>query len=201
MMGHGPDVRHEPQVMVAVDGLVTDAIHQNLRQKGLSLELYSQRVVEHYRETVPASQQSSKFVASADPFNDMRSNAKKLGRMLNLGGDLRIPAVLLPSLIAALDEPWRSDVATATCQRIAPSAFKRSAATSFDPLDAFSQLVKEQGEALQAFLNVARNGLADDAAEALLDARTQLIQAKKAEADALALIDAELDRRGILRMG
>lgn len=194
-------MRHGPQVVVSVDGLVTDGIHQNLRQTGLSLELYAARVMEHYQRSVPAVQQTSKFSETGDVYNDMRANAKKLGRMIQLGGDLRIPAVLIPSFVAALDEPWRSDTATAICQRISPDRFNASVAAPVEALDMFSALVREQGEAVQAFLNVARGGLTDDSAEALLNARTQLLQSRQAEDDALALIDAELNRRGILAAG
>ena len=199
-MGHEPVQGREPQVVVAVDGLITEAIHQSLRQTGLSLELYSQRVVEHYRRTVPARQQSSKFVESGDAFSDMRSNAKKLGRMLNLGGDLRIPAVLVPSLVSALDEPWRSDLQTAVCQLIAPKQFQAASAERA-PLDALSVMLKEQGEAAQSFLAIAGDGLGNDAADDLLNARTQLLQSRDAEAKVLALIDAELSRRNILSVG
>lgn len=193
-------MRHEPQVAVSVDGLVTEAIHQNLRQTGLSFELYASRVAQHYTSTVPELQQTSKLASGGDAFNDMRSNAKKLGRMVNLGGDLRIPAVLVPSFIAALDDPWRSDVATAICQLIAPSKFKHSVVPA-QPLDALSMLMKEQGEAAQCFLGIASDGLSNDSADSLLNARTQLLQSRDAEEQALALIDAELSRRNILLVG
>lgn len=193
-------MRHEPQVVISVDGLVTEAVHQNLRQTGLSFELYAARVAEHYTSTLPELQQTSKLASGGDAFTDMRSNAKKLGRMLNLGGDLRIPAVLVPSFIAALDDPWRSDVATAICQLIAPSKFK-SRARPVQPLEALSTLLKEQGEAAQCFLGIACDGLSNDSADALLNTRTQLLQSRDAEEQALALIDAELARRNILSVG
>ena len=193
-------MRHEPQVVVSVDGILTDAIHQNLRHSGLSFELFSSRVAEHYAATVPQLQQTSKLAFGGDAFSDMRSNAKKLGRMLNLGGDLRIPAVLVPSFVAALDEPWRSDVQTAICQLIAPKQFKAASAERA-PLDALSVMLKEQGVAAQSFLAIAGDGLGNDAADDLLNARTQLLQSRDAEAKVLALIDAELSRRNILSVG
>lgn len=193
-------MRHVPQVWVSLDGLITEAIHQNIRQAGLVFETYAARVTEHYMKHVPPAQQTCKLASGGDSFADMRANGKKLGRMINLDGDLRIPAVLVPSFIAALDEPWRSDIETAVCQQIASDRFQVTALQR-EPLEALSHLLKEQGEAAQAFLSIAHDGIANDSADELLNARTQLLQSRDAEAAVLALIDAELSRRNILLVG
>lgn len=187
-------------VWVSVDGVVRDAIERNLRNTALSFDSYTARVVDHYLKTIPVNQRTYPVNVSGDVFADNRLNSRKLARTINLDGDLRMPAVLLPSLLAALDEPWRSDAQTAVANLLSPRKLHAVHAPEL-PLDSFQRLLKENNEALSSFMAVARDGFSDDTTVSLMDARVQLLQLMDAAERAVGLLNDELAVRGVKVVG
>lgn len=184
----------------SVDGLIRESIQNNIRATNLSFQTYVFRVIEHHRATVPECQQSFTIYDAGDAFDTMRQFSKKLKQCIDIEGRMHLPAVLVPSLIAALDEPFQSDCRTAVVNLISP---ERLQATAMDghPLDRVSVLMREQSEALEAYLHVARDGFDNDTPAELQHAFVQLQQLRDAAEQTMGIISAELKKHeGVLKV-
>lgn len=177
-----------------LERLVVEAF-QNNRRLGLKFETYTARVIEHYEHHIPEPEQSFEFPRKGrDIIERATEGAKKLGRYFDLSrNDCRLPANLLPSLIAALDEPFRTTTAGAIVAQLQPQRF----AARSDAFSAFTEMMRECAEAQQTFAHLAHDGLSNDRDDELLSARVEILQAVAALQNALGTIDEELAGRGV----
>lgn len=178
----------------SVDGVVREAIHQNIHSTNLSFNSYTARVMEHYARTVPAEQRSVEINDTGDAYESLKRFSNKLSRCISIDGDTHLPAVLVPALIACLDEPWQHDCRTAVLNLIFPERLQEPGKDAH-PLDQLASLAQEHSEAVQAYLAVARDGFDNDSEAALMHAFNQLQQARDVMQNMMAMLDSELQKR------
>jgi hypothetical protein len=178
----------------SVDGLVREAITHNVNQTNLSFNSYVARVMDHYSKTVPPEQRELEINDTGDIHDSLKRFANKLSRFINIDGDTNMPAGVVPSLIACLDEPWQHDCRTAVVNLISPERLQEPG-TDAHPLDHVSDLVKEHTEALQAYLAIARDGFENDTPAQLQFAFTQLQQAGAVIDRIKSLVQSELEKK------
>lgn len=176
-----------------IDVLIKSAVADALRKANFSFDSYTAAFVDHYVRNVAAQDRTFAVSLTGDLCRDIRNNSRKLSRYFAIDTELRLHAVSVPSLIAALPEPWRSDVRTAACELIKPTII--NAGKSVDCIAAAMELVKEHGEALNAYLAIAKDGLKNDPAADLMMARIQLLQSIQAVEKAIKVIEDELIAR------
>ena len=186
MQGKMPTGQHE------LDVLIRDVVADNIRHTNLSFDSYVARVTDYYFNHVPACERSFNFPCTGDAWENNRKAAKKLQRYFSIDTDLKIPAVLIFSLVSALDDPWRSNLVTKITE-----TFKRSCGSGTDdsPQSAMDNLMKESNDALSAFLSLAWDGLENDSLEQLQAVRIEIVQLVDSARNVLGLIDRELDNR------
>lgn len=176
-----------------IDVLIKSALSDALRKANFSFDSYTAAFVDHYVKHVAPIHRTFTVSITGDVCRDVRNNSRKLSRYFALDTELRLHAVSVPSLIAALPEPWRSDVQTAVVDLIRPATAK--AGPNVDCIAAAMLLVKEHGEALNAYLAIAKDGLQNDATADLMNARIQLLQSMQAAESAMKIIEDELVSR------
>lgn len=177
----------------SIEAVLIKHVRACMDHSALSFDSYTAAVVEHYLATVPAPQRSFDVAAGGDAFADTRANAKKLGRYFSPGHDLKLPAVLVPSLIEALVDPHRGRCRTEVVELIMPERVSSAVLTS--ELAAAQALAKEAGEGLAAFVGLLEGGLGNDALAALEGCRVELGQALQAARQAHALVADEIAAR------
>ena len=178
----------------SVDGVVRQAITNNINSTNLSFNSYVARVMDHYSTTVPAEQREVEINDTGDVHESLKRFANKMSRFLNIDGDTNMPAGMVPSLIACLDEPWQHDCRTSVINLISPERLQ-APATDGHPLDQLSALAKEHSEAVQAYLAVARDGFDNDSEAALQHAFEQLQQGRDVMQLMMSLVEQELQKR------
>lgn len=177
-----------------IERLVVEAYQKN-RRHGLKFEVYTARVIEHYEHHIPEPEQSFEFPRKGkDIIERAVEGAKKLGRYFDLGrNDCRLPANLLPSLVAGLDEPFRGTTSSAIVIQLQPQRFTARS----EAFQAFAEMMKECSDAQQMFARLAHDGLRNDSEEDLLSVRVEINQAIAAMHNALGTVEEELARRGV----
>lgn len=177
----------------SIEAVVVKHVRACLDCTAVSFDSYTAGVVEHYLKSVPVPQRSFEVASGGDAFADNRANSKKLGRYFSPEHDLKLPAVLLPSLIEGLVEPHRSACRTEVVELIMPE--RVSVENLPDEMVIAQGMAKEAGEALSNFLGLLPGGLGDDSVHALERCKVELNQAMQATRNALAAVNAELEAR------
>lgn len=135
-------------VKLSMTNLIGDAVRQMLLETRDSWESYCIRVVQDYRERIPASQQDIEFSNSGDTLRDAMNWRKAITRYLEVDGHNRCPADIIESMIAALSQPYQSN-----CRR---AVANRQGYVGVPLLDGdesaacYGQFLKEAGEAIAA---------------------------------------------------
>lgn len=177
----------------SIEAVLIKYVRECLDRSSLSFDSFAAAVVEHYLAAVPAPQRSFEVAAGGDAFADTRANSKKLGRYFSPAHDLKLPAVLVPSLIEALCEPYRGACCTAVVELIMPE--RVAAGQLQSEMVAAKGMAKEAGEALAAFVGLLDGGLGNDPLASLEDCKLELAQALSATRQALLLVTHELEAR------
>lgn len=180
----------------AAHTLILNAVDEATRlRRRLSFDSYTAAVIDHYLKTVQAEQQTMNWRHGGDAYEDTRLNSRQLVKFFNPADARRIPAELVPSLVQALPEPWRGQLATQLCQLLKPEPMGANAG---DPLLVLQRMMKESNEGMQSFLALASDGLGNDSDQDLEITLAELIQAREAIEAGMALINAEKQRRAIV---
>jgi hypothetical protein len=187
-------VKRDAGFSAPINKIIKTAVTEAIAKTSLSFDSYTAAFVDHYVSTVAEADREFEVKQTGDAYRDVVNNSRKLGRYFSpeKEGILRLPTVCIPSLIAALPEPWRGNVQTAVCELIKPTQLESAQG---DAYAAAIDIVKEHGEALNAYLLVAKDGLKNDADADLIAARVQLLQSVEAAQHAIAMIDDELKSR------
>ena len=177
----------------SLETLIRDAVRHCISKTNLSFDSYAAGVREHYLDNVPEAQQTFTVPQSGDIYSDCRKLSKKLDRYFSFDAELKLPVVLLPSLIAAMPDPYKKNTITKVFELIDKTEITTTGDHSTKQV--MNSLMKESNEALQAYLKIAWNGLADDSVEELNEAKVELLQLMDEAEKALGLINGELESR------
>lgn len=185
-------MRHKPMVQRALDMLVREAVMDCINTTSLSFDSYVARLTDHYRAKVPKPQQSFNFSEGDDVYENVRKASKKLARYFSVNTTLKLPAVLVPSMVNALPDPWRASTITAIQELLKPTLGNP---TNDNPQQVIASLMEDSHSAIDAFLAVSWNGLESHSSDELRGARLELAHLIDKARDALGSIDKELENR------
>ena len=191
MSGSEKEMRQLPQTL---DGLIRHFVH--LATHGvmaMEFEEYVERFRNRYHALVPRRRLINLPIDTG--YESRRKATKKMTPYFGPDPKLRIPAQPVPAFIDALPEPYQSQCRTAAVRLINPEpvvAVDEEAAA----LALAGGSAKEHGEALQAFLALAKGGVNEhDSVEDLEYAALQIAQAQEKLGQQQAVVQGALQKK------
>lgn len=159
-------------------------------RRGLSFERWAERVDEAYHQRVPPRHRTLKCmphlsaVAGADEWEKLRRNLAQNLRRYE-AGDQHLPVELEESLVAAMEDPWRSDCIRELAERYGLyGAFRRPATVAGDTAS-WASVLEDFGLVTRDMASVLADGRIDQDDASRLPALLRDVQRMQADLESL----------------